>query len=120
MSMIGRKWTMIVMVAPFSAGWVILTLAGPLKLTDAGWFYAGRLLTGFGGGAFALAAPIYISETSQPEIRGALGNCMQFMLTIGVLFNNGIGALIEWDILTGINLIFPRKRNFFALIQSLE
>ena len=117
MGVIGRKWTMIAMVAPFTAGWVILTLAGPLELTGAGWFYAGRLLTGFGGGAFSLAAPIYISETSEPEIRGALGSLMQFMLTVGVLFNNGIGALIEWDILTGLCIIFPSKTTTFEFVQ---
>ncbi len=46
MEYIGRKWTMIAMVVPFVAGWVILTMAGPLELTDAWWFYTGRLLTG--------------------------------------------------------------------------
>ncbi len=68
------------------------------------------MVIGFGGGAFALAAPIYISETSEPSLRGALGSLMQFMLTIGVLFNNGVGALIEWDILTGICIVFPSKK----------
>ncbi len=109
MEAIGRKWTMILMVVPFVAGWTILTMTGPLELTDAWWFYAGRLLTGFGGGAFSLSAPIYISETSEPSIRGALGSLMQFMITVGVLFNNGIGALIEWDVLTGLCLVFPSE-----------
>lgn len=31
------------------------------------------------------------------------------MLTIGVLFGNGVGALIEWDLLSGLCLIFPSK-----------
>ncbi len=46
MEVIGRKWTMMAMVVPFVAGWIILTMAGPLELTEAWWFYVGRLLTG--------------------------------------------------------------------------
>ena len=67
------------------------------------------LRSGLGGGAFSLASPIYISEVAQTDIRGALGSLMQFQLTVGVLFNNGIGALIDVTVLTGICIVFPGK-----------
>ena len=95
------------MTVPFITGWILLLIPQPLNLTSPGWFYAGRLLTGFGGGAFALASPIYISEIAEPSIRGALGSLMQFQLTLGVLFINGVGALIDWVTLTGICIVFP-------------
>ena len=39
---------------------------------------------------------------------------MQFLLTIGVLFNNGLGAdgVIPWEILTGLCIIFPSKKSY--------
>ena len=65
--------------------------------------------SGFGGGSFSLAAPIYIAESCEANIRGGLGSMFQFMLVVGVLFNNGVGAAIDWVTLTGILLVFPGK-----------
>ncbi len=63
-----------------------------------------------GSGGFSLAVPLYVSETAEVSIRGALGNLMQFMLTIGILFSNGVGALVSWEILTYISATFPGER----------
>lgn len=46
MSVIGRKWTLLLMVVPFTVGWTLLLITVPLKLTSPWWFYAGRFLTG--------------------------------------------------------------------------
>lgn len=46
LSVIGRKWTLILMVIPFSIGWILLLITVPLGLTSPWWFYVGRLLTG--------------------------------------------------------------------------
>jgi MFS family permease len=52
-------------------------------ITSPVLFYVGRILTGLGGGGFALAPPVYCSEITETSIRGAMGAMMQFMLTIG-------------------------------------
>ena len=99
------------MGVPFVLGWVLLLLpgaAGEMASDAAIWmFYLGRFITGFAGGSYALAAPVYIGETSEASMRGALGSCMQLSLTIGVLFCYAVGAGVDWVILTGICIIFP-------------
>ena len=88
-------------------GWILILITKPAQLDSPWIFYVGRFLSGFGLGSSALSSTIYINEIVEVSIRGALGNLMQFMLTVGVLFDNGIGALIPWEVLTGLCLIFP-------------
>ena len=98
------------MGVPFVLGWVLLLLPVPLGLSaDAAiWmFYLGRFITGFAGGSYALSAPVYIGETSEASLRGALGSCMQLVLCFGVLFCYAVGAAVDWVVLTGICVIFP-------------
>ena len=42
----GRRFTLILMTFPFAFGWIILTLAGSIGLTNVWWFYIGRFFTG--------------------------------------------------------------------------
>lgn len=109
MPRIGRKWTLIGLSIPFLAGWICLLITDPLQTTSPWLFYVGRILTGIGGGGFALAPPIYISETAETSIRGSLSSIMQFMVTIGIAFINGLGIqdAVSWPIITGICIIFP-------------
>ena len=121
LSMVGRKWTLIGMGVPFVLGWVLLLLPVPLKLsTDAAiWmFYMGRFVTGFAGGSYALAAPVYIGETAEASLRGALGSCMQLSLVVGVLFCYSVGAGVDWVILTGICIIFPCEFQTSVLLRG--
>ena len=41
------------------------------------------------------------------DIRGTLGSIPPLMITVGMLFVNGVGALIHWMTLTGICIAFP-------------
>ncbi|CAG7730150.1 unnamed protein product, partial [Allacma fusca] len=61
----GRKKTMLFLTLPFVAGWILMYFAQNVWM-----MIAGRLLTGFGGGGYTLAAPVYIAETSEPKYRG--------------------------------------------------
>ena len=100
------------MGVPFVLGWVLLLVPGVRQMpTDAAiWmFYVGRFITGFAGGSYALAAPVYIGETAEASMRGALGSCMQLLLTVGILFCYALGAAVDWVILTGICIIFPSE-----------
>ena len=65
-------------------------------------FFLGRIFTGLGGGGFALAPPVYISEITETSIRGAMGALMQFMLNIGILFVYALGIedAVDWSIIT--------------------
>jgi len=54
------------------------------------------LFEGFCGGIFSIAAPVFIAETSEASIRGALGSCFQLLLVTGVLFAYTVGAFVSW------------------------
>jgi MFS family permease len=121
---IGRKWTLIVLSVPFTIGWVCLLIPGPADLTGPTLFYVGRIFTGIGAGGYALAPPIYISETAELSIRGSMGSVMQFMLTIGIAVINAMGIenAVDWVIITGICLVFPGillLKNQFNVMQCM-
>lgn len=64
---------------------------------------------GFAGGAFALVAPLYIVEIAETSMRGALASLMQFMVTIGIAFVDGLNVqdAVHWDIISGICVLVP-------------
>ncbi|XP_053606396.1 facilitated trehalose transporter Tret1-2 homolog isoform X3 [Plodia interpunctella] len=87
MDAIGRKKTMLLLVLPFTIGWLLITFASNVAM-----LMAGRFITGFAGGAFCVTAPAYTSEIAQDSIRGTLGSYFQLMITIGILFAYVIGS----------------------------
>ncbi|XP_023336404.1 facilitated trehalose transporter Tret1 isoform X2 [Eurytemora carolleeae] len=100
---IGKKWSMMLLALPAILGWIMVGL-GEYSII---LFYIGRLMTGFAGGAFVIAAPAYTAETAEISIRGALGSMMQLMITIGILFMYPVGCSVSWQTLTWICVGFP-------------
>ncbi|KAH8405280.1 hypothetical protein KR222_001740 [Zaprionus bogoriensis] len=86
-NLIGRKWTMLLLVLPFVLGWALLIWAKNIAM-----MYAARFILGIAGGAFCVTAPMYTGEIAQKDIRGTLGSFFQLMITTGILFVYGIGA----------------------------
>lgn len=77
---IGRKWTMLIMAIPFVVAWFLLAFVNSFAL-----LLVGRFITGFCGGTYCVAAPMYTAELSEKGIRGALGVLFQFMIVTGIL-----------------------------------
>ncbi|XP_072743512.1 facilitated trehalose transporter Tret1 isoform X1 [Anoplolepis gracilipes] len=88
--LIGRKNAMLLMVVPFTLGWLLIIFSNSVLM-----FYFGRFITGVSGGAFCVAAPLYTSEIAESEIRGTLGSYFQLMLTIGILISYVLGTVLE-------------------------
>lgn len=88
--LIGRKNAMLLMVVPFTIGWLFIILSNSVLM-----FYLGRFITGVSGGAFCVAAPLYTSEIAESEIRGTLGSYFQLMLTVGILISYILGTVLE-------------------------
>ena len=111
--MIGPKWSMISMGLPAVGGWVLLAIGLPLdEYIDPVWlFYMGRILTGIGGGAFALVAPLFLSEIAEIRIQGALGSLQQFQVSVGVWYVNAlsINDAVGWVDITYTCMVFPGK-----------
>ncbi|CAG7828155.1 unnamed protein product [Allacma fusca] len=98
----GRKTTIMALALPFVIGWMLITYAWNLQM-----IYAGRFVTGFCGGAFSLAAPVYIGETAEDSIRGLLGAGFNLMIAIGILFTYIVGIIAPWDWLAVICACSP-------------
>jgi Zn-dependent protease len=64
---------------------------------------------GFSGGAYALVAPLYVSETAETSIRGGLTSMMQLMSTLGVAFVDGlnINGAVDWVTISAICISLP-------------
>jgi len=89
---VGRKTSMLLLSAPFVLGWLLVAYAQNLAM-----MLCGRFIIGFCGGSFSLAAPVYIGETSEDSIRGALGSGFQLMVVTGILFVNVLGSFVSWQ-----------------------
>ncbi|KAL8681958.1 MAG: hypothetical protein Q9186_001966 [Xanthomendoza sp. 1 TL-2023] len=93
---ISRKYSIVVAVIIFTVGSIVQTAA-----VDYAMLTVGRLVGGIGIGMLSMVAPLYISEISPPEIRGALlvleefsivfGICVAYWITYGTRYMSG-----EW------------------------
>ena len=92
-----RKWSIVVAVIIFTVGSALQTAA-----VDFAMLCVARMLGGVGIGMLSMVAPLYISEISPPEIRGALlvleefsivlGICIAYWITYGTQYMSG-----EWS-----------------------
>lgn len=87
MQLLGRKLTMLLIVIPFTMGWILVMFAENLTMLNLG-----RFLLGISGGGFCVAVPTYTGEIAQASIRGTLGTYFQLMLVMGVLFPYVLGS----------------------------
>ncbi len=77
---LGRRLTLIILAIIFAAGAILTALAPNLAI-----FVTFRIVIGFGIGAAAVVAPMFIAEMAPPAIRGALVSFDQLAITIGIL-----------------------------------
>lgn len=98
---------MITYSIPFAFGFLLLAAS---KFFGGIFFiYFGRLITGFAGRAFALAAPLYIVEIAEPRLRGALASLMQLMVTLGIAFVDVLSIGTDWVIISALCTLPPRE-----------
>jgi MFS family permease len=75
---ISRKYSMMVAVLIFSLGTGLQSGA-----QSPAYFFAGRIIGGFGIGMFSMVIPLYQAEIAPPELRGSLVSLQQLSITIG-------------------------------------
>lgn len=82
---ISRKYGVLVATSVFVLGVIIQATA----ITSSGHnsILAGRFITGMGVGSLAMIVPIYNSEVSPPEVRGALVALQQLAITFGIMIS---------------------------------
>lgn len=102
MDYFGRKKTLLITEIPLIIGWLIIAMA-----TNVEMICVGRVLTGLGSGLVGAPARVYISEVTQPHLRGMLSAMAAACISFGILFQYTIGSFASWHTLSGISVIIP-------------
>lgn len=100
----GRKKTVLVAGALFTAGAALQALAPtPVLLV------AGRLVVGFGVGVAAVAAPLYGAELAPAALRGRFVSAYQLAITIGIFLAYLVDAALadtgSWRVMLGVSVV---------------
>jgi SP family facilitated glucose transporter-like MFS transporter 8 len=86
-----RKLTGYLVAVPFVVSWILIIIA---KSVDV--LCIARFIGGMGSGAIILFASLYVSETAQDTVRGALGSYLPLFTNAGILFAYIIGSYMSY------------------------
>ena len=106
MDCLGRLNTIKLAAVPSFIGWTAIAMTYNYPVT-----LIGRILGGFAAGMGANPGVVYISEISDPHIRGALNSFCPLMAAFGMLLAYATGAIMSWRLAAGMNV-------FLALIPA--
>ncbi|XP_045497421.1 facilitated trehalose transporter Tret1-like isoform X2 [Colias croceus] len=106
---LGRKRTIICTAIPFFIGWMLIANAANVMMV-----FAGRAFCGICVGVGSLAFPVYLGETVQPEVRGALGLLPTAFGNTGILLAFFVGTYFNWSHLAFFGAALPVP--FFLLM----
>ncbi|CAG9796661.1 unnamed protein product [Diatraea saccharalis] len=108
-SYLGRRLAISATAVPFFVGWMLIACASNVTMV-----YAGRALCGICVGIGTLAFPVYLGETLQPEVRGALGLLPTAFGNTGILLAYFVGKYLDWSNLAYLGAALPIP--FFLLM----
>ncbi|XP_053680881.1 facilitated trehalose transporter Tret1-2 homolog [Anopheles nili] len=97
MHKIGRKYTVLIASPLWVASWVLIATANDWRV-----LFAARMLSGFGAGLSLPAAQVYVSECSDPRIRGVIGSLPALAMSFGILVMYVMGKFFDWRLLAWI------------------
>lgn len=109
---IGRKKSLLITMALYFAGALVLVLANNYYV-----FSFGRFITGLGVGAGAFIIPLYLSEIAPPKTRGALVLINQLSLASGILMAYVLNYV--FDVNLNYRYVFAFSCGFAALVAAL-
>ncbi|XP_070160559.1 facilitated trehalose transporter Tret1-2 homolog [Polyergus mexicanus] len=98
----GRRTSFMLLHPIFCIGWLSIGLANSVQN-----LIASRLLTGYCIGIHASIFPIYVSETSDPLLRGILLGAIGLTLSIGALACHAMGTWLNWRTTAYICAVLP-------------
>ncbi|WP_206666387.1 sugar porter family MFS transporter [Pseudodesulfovibrio senegalensis] len=100
----GRKAVIMGTALVFGLGTLMCVAAGSMHM-----LIVGRLVVGLGIGTASFAVPLYLSEISPPDKRGALVSLNQLMITIGIVVSYCVDGIFSgqahgwrWMFLAGL------------------
>lgn len=97
-----RKLTGYLVAVPFVVSWILIIIANSLEV-----LCIARFIGGMGSGAIILFASLYVSETAQDTVRGALGSYLTLFTNAGVLFAYIIGSYVSYYTFAYTAIVIP-------------
>ena len=102
MDAVGRKASLLAFsVMSLFIGWTMMMAA-----SQAWQLYVGRFLLGLGAGLEITISPVYIHETTKPELRDICGSFPQVMTALGIVTCYVMGRSLAWNWLSLVSCTF--------------
>lgn len=98
----GRRPLFLIMNVLFFIGWMIFCLSSEIF-----GLLLGRLVTGFCVGLLSPPVSVYISEITQPSLRGLFLSAQGFTSSFGILMSHALGIFFHWKIVACICSLMP-------------
>ncbi|KAH8377878.1 hypothetical protein KR093_007646, partial [Drosophila rubida] len=108
---LGSKLCLLLIAIPQTCYWLLVYFAESVE-----YLYVGRFLGGLCSGGMYIVHSMFLSEISDPKIRGTLGAIMMLSVNIGVLLGNIMGTHMPFSITPFVVLLFPIMYFVFTLI----
>ncbi|CAH0731715.1 unnamed protein product, partial [Brenthis ino] len=102
MEKFGRRNAHYMICAPFLLGWILIAAANNLAL-----ILLGRFFTGLCVGLIGPLGPVFISETSSPQLRGIFLAGISLAIAFGIFVAHLIGTYVHWQWTAIVCCIFP-------------
>ncbi|KAF5291217.1 hypothetical protein FQA39_LY14459 [Lamprigera yunnana] len=87
---VGRKRTMIISAVEGLVAWILIATASSMRV-----LYVGRFLAGSAADVIFVAAPVYIAEISDKNVRGTLGSIVYMMMMVGIVLIYIVGPFVS-------------------------
>uniref|UniRef100_A0A1B0D0W2 Facilitated trehalose transporter Tret1 n=1 Tax=Phlebotomus papatasi TaxID=29031 RepID=A0A1B0D0W2_PHLPP len=91
MHRMGRKFSVLLAAPIWVVSWAFIALSQRWEI-----IMTGRILSGISVGVTLPSAQIYVSECSDPKIRGVLASFPSIAMSLGIVFSYVIGSFLTW------------------------
>ena len=105
LSRLGRRLTLILTAAIYVVAFLVL--GSSYEHESLPVILVSRVACGLGVGMSIPAAQIYVSECTEPSVRGLLGSLPALFMALGTLVTYVVGAVLPWHHLAYFCVAFP-------------
>ncbi|XP_058809108.1 facilitated trehalose transporter Tret1-like [Phymastichus coffea] len=99
----GRRTTLTISTIPYIGSWLLLRFSG----SHVWPIFLGFLMLGATGGVVEAPVQVYVTEISEPRLRGSISASVSATILLGIFLQVLFGSFMYWRTLALANLAFP-------------
>nr|XP_049693679.1 facilitated trehalose transporter Tret1-2 homolog [Helicoverpa armigera] len=111
---VGRKRATFLVNIPHVIAWILMYFAWNVPI-----LFIGNALLGIGTGIMEAPINSYVSEISEPSVRGALCTVTQLFLSIGIFAMYFLGSVVTWRVAAIICISIPFTSMLLVVIGAV-